>query len=146
MSTVGTPAAAEPPRRATWQLGRRRPRHKARRGDDLGVLRVNRGDPADRLLAGLAKVEMRRELRVLAERQLRAGPHRGFAVGGDRPRLHRRGTAADRTRDAVSHRESRPRGLALTIGCSTRPGVDRARHRGQLRELVAAIGHAPGKV
>jgi len=134
------PAAAA---RDRGDLVRCEPRHKAQRGKHLDVLLIDRSDLTDRLLAGFGEVEVQTELQVLAERQLLARPSGGLAVAGDQSRLHRRGTAADSTLDAVPHHEIEP----ARVGAYDRlPALDRvmdrARHQGQLFELVAAVGDA----
>ena len=118
------------------------PRDKPQRRKHLHMLFIDRRDLADRLLAGSSKVEMQAELQVFAELQVTAGARRGVAIGGDRPRLHRRSAAADRALDVVFDHEVEP----ARVGADDRlPALDRtmdrARHQGQLLERVAAIRH-----
>src|SRR5439155_17612418 len=82
----------------------------------------------------------------LTERQFLAGPRRGIAIAGDRPRLHGRRPAADGPFDAMLDHEIEP----ARIGADDRlPGLDwkmdRARHERQLFEVVTAIGDARRK-
>src|SRR5712691_9832284 len=91
-------------------------------------------------------MEMQAELEIFAERQLLARPRRGVAIAGDRPRLHRRSAASDRTLDAVLHHEIEPARVGADNRLPAFDGqVDRARHESKLLELVAAVGNLWGK-
>jgi hypothetical protein len=97
------------------------------------------------------------ELRVLAERQLGAGPHhRGFTVGGDLPRLHRRGTAAgrrDRPDLLGARQDRRPAGLCARAAAgpvatiaprgAAAAGVPTAEH---YMDLGSWFAGAPGRL
>ena len=104
------------------------------------TLFIDRGDLADRLLAASGEVKVQADLEILAEFDVLAGAGVGVAVGGDRPRLHRR-SAADRTLDAVLDHEVEPArvGADDRLPAFDRP-VDRTRPQDQLFELVAAVG------
>src|SRR3954470_11119503 len=89
---------------------------------------------------------MHAEHQVLPELPVLAGTGRGILVTLDRAGLHRRGAAADRALDVVLDHEIE----RAWAGTDDRlPAfdrlVDRARHQGQLLQLIAAIGHLRGQ-
>src|SRR5260370_39348677 len=80
------------------------------------------------------------EREFFAELETLPPPPRRISIAGDRPRLHRRGAAADRALDAVLDHEVEP----AWIGADDRlpaldRSVDRTRNEGQFLQAIAAV-------
>src|SRR6202048_3619079 len=109
------------------------------------MLFVIRQHLADRLLARLGQIKRHADRQAFAEFEVTAHRVRNALVGLDRPLRHRCSAAADEAPDAVAQHELDP----ARAGADYRlPAfdwqVDRARHQGQLLELIAAIGDISG--
>src|SRR4030095_9534591 len=80
------------------------------------------------------------EAQPLAELVVDARALRGLLIGTDRALGHGRGAAADQPLDTVLHHEVEPTRAGAHHGLPALHRLpERARHQGQLSELVAAV-------